>query len=215
MTIPKAGDIFKFPITSNEFAFGRIMLNISAQCVKTKKIDRDNDLWPFREYLLVQVYQQTTKGDTPSKNDILLPGIMMSGGCIEDKTWDIVDFKEVKPQEVEFPEGLSSEKAIKGALMKGECRIVFDMEFSEIEKINIPPIGNPCKILPEVVLFQLGRKDEINNPRLTNKEFRNPASFDLRFSPYREKIFELAGIDPGESYYELSKRLGFDVSRFY
>jgi hypothetical protein len=215
MTIPKAGDIFRFSITSNEFAFGRIMLNITAQCVKTKKIDRDNALWPFKEYLLVQVYQQTTKGDTPSQNDILLPGIMISDGCIEEKTWETVDFKEVKPQEVEFPEGLSSEKSFTGAFIKGECKIVFAMEFSEIEKIDIPPIGNSCKILSEVVLFQLGRKDEIDNPLLTNKEFRNPASFDLRFSRYREKIFELAGIDPGESYYELSKRLGFDVSRFY
>jgi hypothetical protein len=215
MTITKAGDIFKFAITSNEFAFGRVMLNITTQCVKTNKIDKDNPLWPFREYLLVQVYKQTTFGDTPSASDILIPGILISGGCLEDKSWEIVSFKEVKPQEVEFSEGLSSEKAIKGAFMKGECRIVFEIEFSEIEKINIPPVGNPCKILPEVVLYQLGRKDEINNPRLTDKEFRNPASFDLRFSPYRDKILKLAGIDPGASYYELSKRLGFDVSRFY
>jgi hypothetical protein len=145
----------------------------------------------------------------------LIPAILISAGCIEEGTWEIVGFEEVDPRSVEFPEGLSSEKAVKGALMKGECRVLFEIEFSELEKIDLPPKGNVCRVLPEIVLFQLGRKDEINNPRLTDKEIRNPANFDLRFSTHRKKIFELAGLDPNETYYELSKRMGFDIGRFY
>lgn len=212
---PKAGDIFKFPVNSKEFAFGRILLDIKTQCVKTKKINQDNPLIAFPKAILVEVYAQITTGEIPQKKEILIPGILTSSSFFKIKKWEIVDFEKVDYTKIDFPETLSSEKAERGLLVKGELKIPFEMEFEELEELGMEPCTQPCIIFGELVLYQLGKKDEINNPRLVDKELRNLANDDLRFSKHRKRILKLAGIDPKESYYDLSKRMGHDLSRFY
>jgi hypothetical protein len=208
----KSGDIFRFPLNSREWAFGKIWLDIQ-KGIDSKKINKESPLFAFPKSILVEIYVETSTGKLPDKRKSLIPGIFTGSGCLKDETWEIIGNEKVDAKEIDFPEGLSSEKTTQAAFIKGEVRKLFDMEFEEIEKIGIVPNIQPCRIFHEFVLFHLGRRNEIDNPYLENIELRNLGKYDLRFSSVRKKILDLAGLDENESYNEMSKRFGFDLER--
>lgn len=215
--IPKSGDIFKFQINKGEFAFGRILLNIETLFLESGLIQPTNPLTVYnnRHIILVELFRETSVGNLPIIRSILIPSILTNYDFISLGMWSIVGFEPVNPLLVDFPEGLTSISPVKSGLVKGELTIPFNMDMNEVQKIGIYPGTKASVTFPEITLYHLDRKDEINNPRLIDKEVMNTKKDDLRFSEHRQKIYDLAGLDPNESYYSLSKRMGFDLARFY
>ncbi len=214
---PKPGDLFSVQIAPNEFAFGRVMLNIQDQCVKAGLIRPDNPLsrWP-EGVALVEIYAETSAGALPDFTGTVIPGVFIPFGFLVDGLFATVGFTQVDPHELEFPEALSIKTISEAQLIKGELKIpMAGMGLEEVEAIDVTPATIPTVFLAEYILYAMGRKDDIHNPVLVDKELRNLNRYDLRFSDHRAEVFAAAGLDPDESYYELSKRMGFDLARFY
>jgi hypothetical protein len=215
---PKNGDIFRFKILKNEFGFGRVLLNINELIEGKKLIDIDH---PFRIFkgsstILAEFYKETTSGVLPKNRTILIPSIYTSYGFITLGLWDIVGNEKILPNKVDFPESLVSKSPVITSFTKGEIELPFKLEMTEVDSIGIPLRTFPPTIFDNIMLYHLGRKDEITNPAITDKEVLNTTKSDLRFSEHRVKIYhQLADYDPKESYYDFSKRMGFDLARFY
>jgi len=215
--IPKAGDIFSFQIAPDEFAFGRVMLNLRTQCLDKKLIGSDNPLNLFEDgnFMLADLYRETSSGDLPEARSIAISGILTTYTFLALGIWMIVGLESVNPQEVDFPEGISVESVTKAALVRGELKISFNMDIEEVEKIGIYPKTFPPSMLSEILLFNLGRGNEINNKNSENKDYLGMSNLDLRYSKHRERVYELLGEDMNESYYDKACRYGFDLKRFY
>ncbi|MCW5599987.1 Imm26 family immunity protein [Nitrosomonas sp.] len=215
--MPKAGDIFSFQIAPDEFAFGRVMLNLRTQCFDKELIGSANPLNYFKDgkFILADLYRETSSGDLPEGRSIAISGILTTYSLLMLGIWKIVGFESVNPQEVDFPEGVSVESVTKAALVRGELSLSFNMNIKEVEKIGIYPQTFPPSMLSEILLFNLGRGNEINNKNSENKDFLDMSNLDLRYSKYRERVYELLGEDMNESYYDKACRYGFDLKRFY
>lgn len=215
MDDPKPGDIFSFPVKNGELGFGRVMLNIQTQCISSGKIDDDNPLRIHQDVVLVEIYSQTSEGDMPDSWDVLIPGILTHDDWIKRGMWKTVGSDKVDPHGVEFPEGLSIETVSTAALIRGELALPLEMKAEKVDAIGIHPGTKAGWIFGAIVLYHLGREDEIDVPRLNDTSKLDLANYDLRFSEHRSGIYAQLGEDADESYYELSKRKGFDLARFY
>lgn len=214
-SIPSPGDVFSVPISATEVAFGRVMLNIETQCIRPRRLQPDCPLALCRGTVLVEIYRETSAGELPQTRTILIPGLITSYGFIEDGLWKQLDHVAVDPREVAFPEALGAESFSTALLFQGEIKSPFDMSMEEVLRIDISPGSIAAITVGEIVLYHLGRKEEIKHPGLEDLEFRNLARYDLRFSPHRDRVYNLAGLDKEETYYERAKRMGFDLARMY
>jgi hypothetical protein len=165
--------------------------------------------------ILIDVYRDTSAGELPSGRTVLVSGILTSGRFVERGTWKICGRQQVDPSEVSFPERLAIDTISRSKFTQGEVVLPVKISMEETERIDVIPRSLPAITLGEVVLYQLGRKQEIKNPRLSDVELRSLARYDLRFSQHRSRVFECLDLDPDQSYYERARALGYDLARFY
>ena len=213
----RTGTVFAFPLPTEEWMCGRGTLDVYHQCVRPNLIAGDSPLRPFPRALLVEVYRPVfLTSDLPAplvSAHLLIPGIFISEGCLEKNVWKVVGHHDVAPDEVEFPVTLVS-KGPHTHLVRGEIELPIDLSFKDVRAINAYKTEYPCGILGEIVLYQLGRADEIDKPEIAVK-LRDLARSDLRFSEHRDRIYDLLGEDKDAPYHQMAKRLGHDLSRFY
>jgi hypothetical protein len=215
----RTGDIFVFPLrATGEWMGARIMLDIHRQCVQPGLIERGSPLYAFPKALLIEIYRpvfptaDVTEADVTSAG-VLIPGMLISQGCFGVEGWHVIGHRDVDPARVEFPETLVNQGA-QAYFVRGEVEIPVDISFKTIREINAYKTECPCGILGEVALYQSGRADEIDKPDAA-VTLRDLSRSDLRFSTYRNWIYERLGEDQDSSYYHLSTRMGHDLSRFY
>lgn len=151
--------------------------------------------------------------ETITSAEVLIPGLFVSRGCFENGIWHIIGHREVDPVTVEFPETLVN-KGSKAYFVRGEVEVPIEIGFKKIREINAYKTAYPCGILGEIALHQLGRVDEIDKPEVAIK-LRDLSRSDLRFSEYRNWIYELLGEDEDQPYHQISNRMGHNLSRFY
>jgi hypothetical protein len=210
----QAGDIFTFELPSNEYIFGRIMLDIKEQCIRPKLIKHDSALSFFNGSILVEIYKSTAVKTIADLSEILIPGIFIDTDYLEAGYWNIVNHKDVNPQEVEFPEYLVG-SGLRAKFIRGEISLNLDLRESDVERVNVYGTKKSSATLGEICLYHLGRSHEINNPRLKNIELRSLKNSDLRFSQHRSEIYGFLGEDPNQSYDKMSTKFGYDIQRFY
>ena len=196
----------------------RVMLDVHQQCVRPKLLDVGSPLASFPKALLIEVYRPVFPAlevaeDHVASADVLIPGMYVSAGCLKHGGWHLIGHREVDPATVEFPETLIN-KGARAYFVRGEVQTQIDISFPETRKINAYKTEYPCGILGEIALYQLGRAYEMDKPEVAVK-LRDLARSDLRFSAYRSTIHEQLDGEDDESYHELSRRMGHDLSRFY
>lgn len=98
--------------------------------------------------------------------------------------------------------------------VRGEVELPVELSFKKIREIDAYKTEYPCGILGEIALFQLGRAEEIVKPEVAVK-LRDLGRSDLRFSTYRSWIYHRLGEEEDQSYDQMSKCMGHDLSRFY
>lgn len=211
------GDLFSFPLNNKEFAYGRVVLDVYNQGIKKKLIDKNSALYFTDNIILVEIYKQISdkKEKVPDHLQTLIPGIFTGNGFLKAKLWPIIGNDPIDPTKVDFPESLSHNGYAKSIFTKGELLIESDIPYEKTEEINIYPTTVATILISEIVLYMLGRKSEINNPIDPNIESRDPAKYDIRFSPYKEWVHAQVKEDMHQSYYETAKAKGFDLKRFY
>lgn len=211
----KAGDIFTLEIAPNEFAFGRVLLDVYKQGVEKGLIGINDSLaLGERETIFVEFYKETAnKKELDTENpEILIPGLFTLNLDLVDYEWEVIGHKPVDPATLDFPESLTLDGAFKGAFVKGELYAEVVISAEEIQQIDIYPHLESLMAIPEIIMYALGRADEIPEDRRAARDLKNN---DLRFSDYRDKIHALLPAEFKKPYYELAKEKGFDLARFY
>jgi hypothetical protein len=213
----KPGDIFNFEINKKEFGFGRVILDVYPQCVKTGLIDKHSLLlFGNEESIFIELFKQTSSNplfeiDT---NAVLVPGLFPSNFALVDYFWQVVGYEPVDFTKIDFPEFLTHDGATHGKFIKGEISITIEVPYEEVEAINIYANELAVISIPDVVLFGLGRFDEMESDQALSY-FVDMSKNDIRFSDVKEKIHaKLPDIFKG-AYYEVSKALGYDLKRFF
>lgn len=208
----KAGDIFSIKVSGDYYVFGRVMLNVSAQC--KGKVSEDSNLNFFGGAILIEMYDQFSKEDKfdKAKAKVLIHGMFTSISGIKDGIWKIIDHIPVIPELVEFPESLLSfSRKIYYSI--GELILKTKLTTDEYEKIGVYSTLESSYAVGPICLHYLGKDD------LIEEQFKWPEyleNSDLRYRPeIRDKILKQAGYDDSKSYYENALKRGFDLKRFY
>jgi hypothetical protein len=210
----KTGDIFTFRLTDDEYLTGRIVLDIQRQCARPRLIKPGSPLASHNPSLLVEIYRSTSRAPTASRAEVLIPCIFVGTESLKSGDWSIVGREDIDPTRVEFPENLIG-RGVRSAFVKGEIRAPIELELSDLRRISSYPSVWPSRVLKQICLYKLGRKEEIDKTRFRNLEVFNPQRYDLRFSEYRSEFYRMIGELEDQSYYEMSLRFGRDLKRFY
>jgi Immunity protein 26 len=206
-----AGDFFVFPVGDDEYGSGQVMLDVFRQCVEPRRVPPDSPLAGFSGSILIDVFEQlsSTPDHTPSPR--LVRGIFVDVYEITEGAWQVVGHEDVDPVAVEFPEGLIG---YGGAALfrRGEIALPLPYELDELERLNVFQAMRPSSLLGNICLNYLGRAAEIDPEYVQTGTLEWS---DLRYSPQRPRVYADLGEDPNQSYYEMAKRHGHDIERFY
>ncbi len=206
------GDIFSVKVEKNEFIFGRILFDVVNQCIK-KNLDKNNYMGFFNKCFLIETF----KGVFSSfdKIDMEKKAVISSFVPVDffyDYECNIIGNVKVDPKEVSFPEVLSSTNM---DYFFSVGLLQFSIKLSETEYENIgvyPSFGTGYWEIIATLDFS-NRIDLIEEGDHMDNYFEDS---DLRSNPeLRKKIYSMIGEDPDQSYYELSLKHGFDLSRLY
>lgn len=207
----KLGDIFSLQLPNQEYVFGKITLDVTPQCVKPKLIQPGSPLFSFEDTVLVEIYKTTSKKNEFIISEVLINGVFIDPLFIKKGIWTIVSNQDVDSRQVEFPEALISFEN-HALFRKGEITLPIALDEEELRKINVYPTILPPVVLIDICLYYLNLKHLINPEYLETSQLNTS---DLRFSSFRRKIYEMLGEDDNQSYFDMSKRLGYDITRFY
>ena len=216
MTNFKAGDIFTFQLPNQQYGFGRILLDVHRQCVEPNLIDESSPLETFDDCILLELYKQISDQPLLTSSEILIPGIYCGDDEL-DLRWRIVGHEKIDPLKIDFPEHIST-RGVRDCFTKGEIRLFFPRKALRYpnndigEDIGIRPTFRSPGGIPYICLYYLNLKNLINPKHV---EVYSLARSDLRFSEHRSKIYKMLEEDENQSYYEISSKLGLDVTRFY
>lgn len=226
----KHGDIFYLKIgNQDKYIFGRVLFDVKRQYHKI----RDTNNLPksihsltylmdsYSDCQLIEVFEGIYNRieDFNIKNTkVLIPRIFTRS---IDGNWNLLEYGKVGNLTVdytllEFPEQMTS-GGFEEILCWGE--LCFASKISDIEmqkrNYNYRPLKNGTKTIVSICACLQNER----NLSLIETEFdlkKNLIEHDLLYNlNFRNQIFNNIGIDPNESYYHLSKNMGFDLARFY
>ncbi len=207
----KHGDIFTFQVTTGKYISGRIILDIKEQCIEPNLLKANSTLNAFSESILVEIYSGLSQKPEWVKSKVLIPGILVEGDLLKTGEWEIIDYSKIDPTRVEFPETLILFEG-QALFERGEISLHLSLDYDDLRRINVYPTFKSAKSLPDICLYYLNLKHLINDDFAETKHLKNS---DLRFSEYRHEIYHLLNEDEHQSYFEMSSRLGYYITRFY
>ncbi len=218
------GDIFYLKLKINKYIFCRILFSVDKQYDKVK-IKKKNDIFNYLDGLpkdtyLIEVFEGLF--DTPlferKNTKVLVPRMYVVLESLDDIEIGIIENQKVDPKKVEFPEILfpySENRKTLVRLQRGELVFITDMTEVDYEELGLESFTHDICMVPFIVLNMMGLGNLIDDEEdyLRNETVKN---LDILYHPkLRKKIYDELKIDPNKSYYELSKELGHDLSRFY
>lgn len=214
-----AGDLVAIPLLEGACACGRVMLDVKTECLDTGLLWLNNPLLFFEPAILVEVYAEVHPRPTAARSGMLIPGIFVSRHAVEGGRWPVVGHQPVRPEEVDFPEFINSDRKGRATFQKGEVRLrIHDPEVSPYE-VKCHPCWFSAGIVEEMILFLLGRYAELPDPQVRDEAILSLRSNDLRFRPPDEhkRFLDLVGLETDEQYDQLSLVLNsdHDLARFY
>jgi hypothetical protein len=189
-------------LTAQESVFGRVLLDVDDQCIKSKRILTSSPLSFHRGGQLVEVVRDREGHDT-----------IISGVFVWAVTEAAVAHKTVDPTKLDFPWTLML-VGPRPHFVWGELEMQVEITVAEFREMEVSPSQSPANMLGALALGRLGRFDEINRKE-THPDLAIPARRDLRYSNYRPRIEALIGKRILGSYYETAYAYGYDLGRFY
>ena len=215
MTNLKCGDIFSVKLPNQKYISARIMLDVYKQCYENNKVEELSGLLVYKQCILVEVYSKLFDKPTAKQSKILIPGIFFDNNSKYTEGWEVIGYEPINPLKVEFPETLINVGS-QDCLVRGEITLPLQRRKQRRHfPYGLPQIFPTLKIPKAIVnisLYYLNLKHLIITQY---PEIHNLADSDLRFSEHRNLIYKILGEDENQSYYEISSKLGFDVTRFY
>jgi hypothetical protein len=215
----KTGDVFYLELRDKKkYIFGRVLFDVNKQYHKTAGTSQIQD--DGMSYLvmthdgcqLIEIYEGIYDTIAFTESKVLIPRVFVKNidGKFNALNWGIVGNQKVDYTQIEFPEHLNLNS---GALYldRGELSIKTKIDPGEEPGFKTS-VMVPITIADAALYLQ-------NKKELIPKEDRWPSYLvedDLLYNPdLRRKIYKDIKLDPEKSYYELSKKMGFDLARFY
>lgn len=208
------GDLFYLQLEEfDKFIFGEILFDVEKQYF-SMAIEQDVESYfdVYEECQLIRMFKGIY--DTPELPDhleILIDSVFIYR--IDSKSnrlkWgkagqNVIDYKTV-----EFPE-IIGETDGKVKLLRGELH--FNTVYKDTDQFEINWSAEYAEVLANECVHLQGREDLIAGEHYSDS-FKE---MNLRNYPQlRNKVYEDLQLDPGKSYYELSKEKGLDLARFY
>ncbi len=209
----RAGDIFAIPIDNGRYGFGQVMLDVEAQCIKPRLVEADSALGFFSGSYLIDVFRRTNSEREWIPSERLIAGIFVSPGLLKAGDWPIVDFAEIDPVKVEFPETFIA-VGLASAFRRGEVEIPHPYQEPVLDRLEAFSTVHPSETIVEAC-EKFGLHEPPSSPAAVEPLPHGAIRGDLRFRPERAEAYRLMGEDPNQSYYEMAMRHGFDLARFY
>ncbi|MGF1485818.1 MAG: Imm26 family immunity protein [Prochloraceae cyanobacterium] len=215
MTKLKCGDIFSVQLPNQKYISARVILDVYKQCYEKNKIEELSGLFFYQECILVEIYSELFDEPTPKQSSVLIPGIFFANDPERTSAWQLIGHQPINPLQVEFPETLPGVGA-QDCLVRGEItlplqrrkqRKYFPYGLPEI----LPSLISP-KAIVNISLYYLNLKHLITTQY---PEIHSLVDSDLRFSEHRSRVYQILDEEENQSYYEMSSKLGLDVTRFY
>jgi hypothetical protein len=205
----KAGNIFAFDRNDGTFGFGRVLLDIENQCVKSGKVAPRSPLLNFPKALLIEIFAESAAAPMATPTKIGMRGIPIAPDVLRNGHWPVIGTRPIDPAEVEFPENLIA-VGLKAEFNRGEIALPIALSHTELDAISAFP-----RLAPSDAVLHISRyytEGDGKNGRGVPPPLEHG---DLRFSLQRERVYQLLGEDPAQSYAQMARRHGFDLSRFY
>jgi hypothetical protein len=200
----KAGDIFTISLPGGTMLFGRIILNVCQQVIRSKLVRPNSPLTFFADTVLQRILRGPALDADP-----LLPPLF----TWRDGEWELTGHQPIAPETVDFPQYVSFRGA-QPVFVWGELRLPIALTHAQARAIGVWGRINGSGHLGQYALFALGRSTEIDS-RFTDPAMFDPGALDLRGSLHAEQVHGLLGSRIGDHYFETALRYGFDVRRFY
>jgi hypothetical protein len=213
----KSGDIFTFEIKNGELGFGRILLDVCSQAMTPGLIDEQSTLDLGRDdTILIELYSNTGSVENfdIEQVQILAPSIFTSSVLISCGDWKIIGFKKIEIEKVDFPEFITEGGFDNSDFIKGELKVNFPLEIEVTEELELYLGDIAAFSIPYIVLMALNRKNEIDDYEGDYSRLKLE-NYDLRHSKKRKEIFSLIPDEFKGDYFKISKKHGYDLSRFY
>jgi len=206
------GDVFYLQLKNKEkYVIGRVLFDVAHQFYKNN-VDNNNYFDVFRECQLVEIYDLIF--DDLSKIEIketIIPNTFVYR--IDSKAnqinWGILYNQIVQYEKIEFPEVITIVDGVV-KLLRGELSI--QTKYENPRDFNLRFGAEFPIVIANQAAYSQGQNAIVEG-------FHSEKSFlkmDLRnFPELRNKVYSDLNLDPEQSYYELSKEMGFDLARFY
>lgn len=212
----KVGDIFSMELVDGEYAFGKILLDIYP-LFKRRILDKESPLYFGNEHtIFIEVYKNTSNDakEVPTNLEVLIPGIITNNIDLLLGKWVILKNEDIDPKELDFPEFVTHRGTDNSNFIKGEIKTTIKMSYEEAEELHIYQKELGCRNLNDVILYQLGRQEEMNVSE-ENRKSKSLENLDLRFSPHREKIMKMLPEIFKKKYHLLATEKGYSIERLY
>jgi hypothetical protein len=215
------GDIFYLEMPGNIFVTGRVLFDVDKQYhklvdYKALPNSQQNYFDWFESCQLLEMYKGIYKSVSQiniSQREVILSGVLISGIDTHygvETPYGKLGNIPVDYTQLEFPEYLNSSGA-SVFLSRGEIRLLTRISRQENDQIKLSSSLEHPTLLGKASLFLQGRPDLIKS-HVYDSYFTD----SLRYHPeLRKRVYEEMGEDPTLSYYEFSKKRGFDLARFY
>ena len=200
----QTGDVFEVCLPDGGFAYGRILLYMRRVSLRGG-FKFPHWIASFEANSMLICLTKQRFGARQSKIDGLadfptLPSELLMTRQIRDGTLPIVGNMPVRPQEIDFPEGVCGfQDDNHGAFSKGSFDRIIELDSASYTWWNsLSHVGPAFGLSPELVL------QKVTEPDWLSKH----SWLDLRAHPEREKVLSLVGLSPMMTYAQICDLFG-------
>ncbi len=206
----KAGDVFSAKLSNGQYMFGRVLLDINTQCIKSKKVDRKVSMLGKRAIsYVIEVFDAIQDNEEmPIDPTVLIPGISVDPESFEEDRWNIIGHIEVDPKEVDFQEDYEYYEG-EVIFYRGELVISGKLDDDQLYALDSGYFLNSSDLFDAAIVLK-------GKPELSKYQ-TDIEKYDKRFSQadLRKRVFQAIGEEPEMDYYHLALKHGFDTTRFF
>lgn len=208
------GDIF-YVQRNGKYFFGKILLDVSNRILKSEPQNLG-----FKFYsgcCLAAVYKGIYNAPKLESSELIIPGEFIFKKYFYSKKykvdWTYYDHETIDNKKLDFPENLLSVHRNGVCFIKGELEIKTALSQKQFEEeyYVLKGIQGSFGALIDIASHYQGRQDLMN---VISKNYLEKS--DLRFAPEKRKeVYKQIGEDMNQSYYEMARKHGHDLGRFY
>ncbi len=205
------GTLFGVPLPDGTFLCGRVMLDVYG-CLKRRLFPHDSPLPGLGKAYLVEMYSAILQKAEYVASEVLIPGGFVESDEVGD-SWPIIGSRPVDPHDVSFPEALIGFMNPIGevAFRCGEIQIPLPLSHHDLDRIGVSSTRHSAFLWPYTCLRVMGRGDEV--PK--GYEGATLVGSDLRYSPFREEVYEKLPFPMDQPYFAKQSQLGLQFERLY